>query len=220
MMVACDGAERKPMATCFHTGDAVGEERLQRETPPLTRWLATTRFGLRPAEGGLALVQDFLNTAGRAPHLPDLLGNPTRARAWSRQAAETWSLHRGVRAAAPALTAPDVAELRRLRQIVGALVSGEVLGDATTELGAGGLTLSRNGELHWQPMESGWRWWASAVCSEVLLSQHSRTWRRLKRCGNRGCPAMFYDRSWNGSGVLHAYSCRGAIRSADRSLLG
>jgi hypothetical protein len=52
------------MATCFHTGDAVGEERLQRETPPLTRWLATTRFGLRPAEGGLALVQDFLNTAG------------------------------------------------------------------------------------------------------------------------------------------------------------
>jgi hypothetical protein len=41
--------------------------------PHLTKgeWLATTRFGLRPAAGGLALVQDFLNTgAGRTPLSP------------------------------------------------------------------------------------------------------------------------------------------------------
>lgn len=208
------------MATRSETGGTVGMGRLPCETPPAAGWMATTRFGLLPAAGGLALVQDFLNTAGRAPHLPDLLANTARARAWSRQAAETWSLQRGVLTAAPALTTHDVVELRNLRHVVGTLVCGEVLHEEATELATGGLTVSRNGELHWQPTETGWRWWASAVYNEILLSQHSRTWRRLKRCRSRGCPAMFYDRSWNGSGVVHSFSCAGTPPSLDRSGVG
>jgi hypothetical protein len=42
---------------------------------PSSAWMANARFGLRPAPGGLALVQDFLNTGARAQRCPDLLAD-------------------------------------------------------------------------------------------------------------------------------------------------
>jgi predicted RNA-binding Zn ribbon-like protein len=206
------------VAACFDSREAMGKGR--RGKPGVVEWVATARFGLRPAAGGLALVQDFLNTAARAPHIPDLLGDTAQAREWSKHIAGVWSLQRGVQTQVPALNSRDVAELRKLRRIVGALLSRESYHAAATDLGAAGLTLSRDGQLHWQPTESGWRWWAAAVCSEVLLSQHNGTWQRLKQCGNPDCPVVFYDRSWDRRFVLHAYSCTGASPSPDRSALG
>jgi hypothetical protein len=50
-------------------------------------WPATRRYGFRPAPpGGLALVQDFLNTREHAEHGPDLLGDAEHANAWAAYA--------------------------------------------------------------------------------------------------------------------------------------
>jgi predicted RNA-binding Zn ribbon-like protein len=169
---------------------------------PVGEWLATTRFGLRPATHGLALVQDFLNTgAGQAP---DLLADARHAEDWSRRAARAWSLDRGIEAQPPVVADGDAAKLRDLRALVRALVSEESPdGAAGGDLGAAAFTLSREGKLRWQPTGRGWRWWSAAICGEVLLSQHWGTWQRLKQCRNDLCRVVFYDRSWNNSGVWH-----------------
>jgi predicted RNA-binding Zn ribbon-like protein len=105
----------------------------------------------------------------------------------------------------PVLADGDDAKLRELRARVGAFVSGESVGAAVCgDLGAAAFALSIEGELHWQPTGNGWRWWAAAICSELLLSQHSGTWNRLKQCRNDSCRVVFYDRSWNNATALHA----------------
>jgi predicted RNA-binding Zn ribbon-like protein len=169
---------------------------------PKVEWLATTRFGLRPAAGGLALVQDFLNTG--AEKARDLLADATHAEDWSTRAARAWSLARDIEAQPPVLADGDVVKLRDLRALIDALVSGESPnGAGGGDLGAAAFTLSKEGELRWQPTGRGWRWWSAAICCEVLLSQHLRTWQRLKRCRNDSCGVVFYDRSWNNSAASH-----------------
>jgi predicted RNA-binding Zn ribbon-like protein len=170
---------------------------------PKGEWLATTRFGLRPAAGGLALVQDFLNTG--AEQARDLLADATHAEDWSTRAARAWSLERDIEAQPPVLADGDAVKLRDLRALIDALVSGESpSGAGGGDLGAAAFTLSKEGELRWQPMGRGWRWWSAAICCEVLLSQHLGTWQRLKRCRNDSCGVVFYDRSWNNSAASHA----------------
>ena len=170
---------------------------------PKGGWLATTRFRLRPAPGGLALVQDFLNTG--AEQARDLLADATHAEDWSTRAARAWSLERGIEAQPPVLADDDAVKLRDLRALIDALVSGESPHEAGGgDLGAAAFTLSKEGELRWQPTGRGWRWWSAAICCEVLLSQHGGTWQRLKRCCNDLCGVVFYDRSWNQSAAWHA----------------
>ena len=72
-------------------------------------------------------------------------------------------------------------------------------------LGAGsGLFLTTMaGAVQLEPNGSGWRWLASALWGEILLSQQAGTWRRIKRCHNHRCGSTFYDRSKNTSGVWH-----------------
>lgn len=55
-------------------------------------WTATGRYDLEPAPGGLAFVQDLLNTisAGK-PREPDLLEDVDGARMWLAQALANWS---------------------------------------------------------------------------------------------------------------------------------
>jgi hypothetical protein len=169
---------------------------------PVGEWLATTRFGLRPAAHGLALVQDFLNTGAKQAR--DLLADATHAEEWSTRAARAWSLDRGIEVQPPVLTDDDVAKLRDLRALVRGLVSGEgPYGAAGCDLGSTGFALSTEAELRWQPTGQGWRWWSAAICGEVLLSQHWGTWRRLKQCRNKLCGVVFYDRSWNNSAAWH-----------------
>ena len=169
---------------------------------PKGEWLATTRFGLRPAAGGLALVQDFLNTG--VEQARDLLADATHAEDWSTRAVRAWSLERDIEAQPPVLADGDAVKLRDLRALIDALVSGESPnGAGGSDLGSAAFTLSKEGELRWQPTGRGWRWWSAAICCEVLLSQHWGTWQRLKRCSSDSCGVVFYDRSWNNSAVSH-----------------
>jgi predicted RNA-binding Zn ribbon-like protein len=102
------------------------------------------------------------------------------------------------------LTDADVSRLRTLRAAIARLVAG----DDTVGAGIGSVpatfTLSDSGEMRWEPVDSGWRWVASALCGEILLGQQRDLWRRLKQCHNPDCGSAFYDRSKNNSGVWHS----------------
>lgn len=167
------------------------------------QWRASQRYQLAPAPGGLALVQDFLNTAGIEGYGPDLLADGALADDWVTGAVRAWSTARGLDAQPPPLGDADLSKLRALRATIARLVTGE----PPTGRGAGpvaaSLTLSETGEVRLEPAGAGWRWLASALWGEVLLSQQVGTWRRIKRCHNPHCASTFYDRSKNNSGVWH-----------------
>jgi hypothetical protein len=192
-------------------------------------WSASQRFGAVPAPGGLGLVHDFLNTVCIKAYGPDLLGDTALAREWADGAVRNWSALRGVEAQAPALDDADLAKLRALRTTICRLVAGETPNDSV-RLGSGNFALSDTGEVRLEPTGSGWRWLASALWGEVLLSQQQGTWRRLKTCHNHQCGSVFYDRSKNNSGVwCHVKTCRNAAnlrasrarrRERERSLEG
>lgn len=182
----------------------VGSDTAPADSPlPRAHWPTTTRFGLRPAPRALAVVEDFLNTRADPAH--DLLADAPGAQEWSTRAAHAWSLERGVQVLRPELADGDDARLRDLRARVGALVRGHgVIATECFDFGIAAFAVSSDGELRWQPMGYGWLWWSSVICSEVLLSQHAGTWKRLKQCRRDSCRVVFYDRSWNNSSALHA----------------
>ena len=163
-------------------------------------WSASQRYGKVPAPGGLGLVHDFLNTVGIATYGPDLLADVRPARDWVAGAVQTWSELRGVKAQPPALDDADLAKLRALRTTIAKLVAGEPPDKAVRSV-SGSFALSDTGQVWLQPAGSGWRWLASALWAEILLSQQHDTWRRLKTCHNDQCGSTFYDRSKNNSGV-------------------
>jgi len=152
------------------------------------------------------LVQDFLNTAGVEGYGSDLLADTAVAGDWAAGAVRTWASVRGMDVEPPPLRDIDLAKLRALRETIAHMVAG------TTRSGPGAgavaptpasLTLSGAGEVRLEPAGAGWRWLASALWGEILLSQHDGTWRRIKRCHNPRCATAFYDRSKNNSGVWH-----------------
>ena len=168
-------------------------------------WPASQRYGLTPAPGGLALVQDFLNTAGIEGSGPDLLADAALAGDWLAAAVREWSDLRGASGPAqrPVPDAADLARLRDLRDAIAALVAGETAAGPARGGVSASFALSETGEVRLEPAGSGWRWLASALWAEILLSQHDGTWRRIKRCHNPRCASTFYDRSKNNSGVWH-----------------
>lgn len=164
-------------------------------------WSASRRYGITPAPGGLGLVQDFLNTRGIEGYGPDLLADTEHAHDWVAGAVRAWSAARGVDLAPPRLGDADVARLRALRTGIGSLVTGDApIGRSTV---TASLVMSDDGTVRLEPGGTGWRWLASALFAEILLSQQVDTWRRVKQCHNRRCGATFYDRSKNNSGVWH-----------------
>ncbi|MEE6179849.1 CGNR zinc finger domain-containing protein [Mycobacterium sp. 050134] len=165
-------------------------------------WSASHRYGVAPAPSGLGLVQDFLNTKGVEGYAPDLLADTGLAEAWAADAVAAWSQSRGVEASPPALDDADLVRLRSLRTAIGALIDGQPPSDAETGGVAATFVLS-GFEVRLQPSGSGWRWLASALWGEILLSQQAGTWRRVKQCRNHQCGTTFYDRSKNNSGVWH-----------------
>lgn len=166
-------------------------------------WVASHRYGCSVAPGGLGLVQDFLNTTAIDGYGADLLADPELAADWAATAVRAWSSVRGVDLSPPKLGDTDLGKLRAVRATMERLVAGEQPGSR----GAGGVAatfaLSDAGEVRLDPSGSGWRWLASALWGEILLSQHAGTWRRIKRCHNHRCGSTFYDRSKNNSGVWH-----------------
>jgi hypothetical protein len=163
---------------------------------------ASDRFGLVMAPGGVALVQDFLNTKAIEDH-PDLLADPKSAQAWVISAVQAWSNARGDDVRPLALTKPDVTKLRALRATIAGLITEDVGGRPGIGSVPASFALSDSGDVRLEPAGSGWRWLASALWGEILLSQQTGTWRRLKQCHNPDCRSTFYDRSKNNSGVWH-----------------
>ena len=169
----------------------------------MSEWSASHRYELASAPGGIGLVQDFLNTVGIQEYGPDLLTDSALAQAWATDAVGTWSGLRGVDAEPPALNDADLPKLRALRDTVAQMLAGQ----QPDGRGVGGVStsfaVSGAGEVQLVPAGSGWRWLASALWGEILLSQQAGTWRRLKQCHRHGCDSTFYDRSKNNSGVWH-----------------
>lgn len=164
-------------------------------------WLATGRYGVRPAPAGLALVQDFLNTRASALTGPDMLRED--ANAWAAHAVGAWSTQRGTVGEPPTLTSLDTAKLRDLRDALDNALAGVIDVDARHPLGTAEFTIANSSELLWTPTGRGWRWYYGAILGEMLLSQHTGTWRQLKQCPNVECCATFYDSSWNNSATWH-----------------
>jgi hypothetical protein len=88
-----------------------------------------------------------------------------------------------------------------------ATIAGLISGEAGDKPGVGSVlasfALSDSGDVRLEPAGSGWRWLASALWGEILVSQQTGTWRRIKQCHNPDCRSTFYDRSKNNSGVWH-----------------
>lgn len=168
-----------------------------------TQWSASQRYGLAAAPGALGLVQDFLNTKGAEGYGPDLLADAGPAADWVVGAVQAWSALRGIEVQAPALHTADLGKLRALRATIAKLVDGEPADGPGTGSISATFALSGSGKVRLDPSGGGWRWLASALWGEILLSQRDDTWRRLKQCHNHHCHTAFYDRSKNNSGVWH-----------------
>ena len=97
----------------------------------------------------------------------------------------------------------DLTKLRALRDTIAALVHGEAVDGSRMVAVSASFALSDTGEVRLEPVGSGWRWLASLLWGEILLSQQEGTWRRIKQCHKDGCDTTFYDRSKNNSGVWH-----------------
>ncbi|QEV19236.1 CGNR zinc finger domain-containing protein [Streptomyces alboniger] len=184
-------------------------------------WPATERHCLSPAPGGLALVQELLNTApaGRPgpADLPDLLGDGAlgAAQEWADLAVRGWAGETGRPDVHLVLTEEDLPKLRCLRdQVRRALAAGGGGGGDAVRFTSAPVVvgLAGDGTLTVEPEGAGARWLASAALAEGLLAQASGVWRRLKICRNPSCAAAFYDRSRNNSGVWH--SVRGCGNAA------
>ncbi|OBB89815.1 CGNR zinc finger domain-containing protein [Mycobacterium sp. 852002-40037_SCH5390672] len=149
------------------------------------------------------MVQDFLNTRAIGGYGPDLLAGVDLAREWAGAAVRAWSSERDVDLQPPELGDADLVKLRALRSTIEQLVAGEPPDGRGPGAVAASFALSDAGEVRLDPSGGGWRWLASALWGEILLSQRAGTWRRIKRCHNHRCGSMFYDRSKNNSGVWH-----------------
>lgn len=170
-------------------------------------WSASHRYRHTSAPAGLGLVQDFLNTVGISGYGPDLLGDTASAQTWVAEAVRMWStVHgfdtlRGFDTAPPVLSDADVVKLRALRSTITQMVAGEASGRPAVGAVSASFAIDETGNVHLEPAGSGWRWLASALWGEILLSQQADTWRRIKQCRKQGCESTFYDRSKNNSGV-------------------
>lgn len=174
----------------------------------MSEWSASQRYNAGPAPGGLGLVQDFLNTVAVPHYGSDLLEDLALAQEWAGSAVGVWSAQRGAPVAPPRLVEEDLPKLRAVRRTIARLVRREEADGPVPNSLSACFALSDTGEVRLTPAGSGWRWLASALWGEILLSQQADTWRRLKQCRNDPCETTFYDRSKNNSGVwCNAKTC-------------
>jgi hypothetical protein len=175
-------------------------------------WLATERYGLDSAPGGLAFVQDLLNTfsAGK-PREPDLLDDLGAAQGWLTNALSDWSEVTGRQAPSVELGDRDLEELHvcrdELRRLIGQPTDAAPSEDSRDMPILPVLTvavrLDGNRVIHTEPAGAGWRKVASLALIECFEAQQTDVLRRLKICRNRRCGSVFFDRSRNNSGVWH-----------------
>jgi len=175
-------------------------------------WPATDRYGMDSAPGGLAFVQDLLNTfsAGK-PREVDLLHDLGAAQEWLDTALSEWSRATGRRAPSVELSERDREELHAFRRLLRRLIDRPT-GGAPSETGrdvpalpvlAATVRLDEKGAIRTEPAGTGWRKVASLALIECFEAQQADVWRRLKICRNPQCETAFFDRSRNNSGVWH-----------------
>lgn len=170
-------------------------------------WLATTRYGLVTAPGGLALVHDFLCTASMAkPRQPDLLTDLDLASEWIHEAVKSWNSSLPTPFEAPAIDERGLRALRDFRESLLTVVSrcdSEADSDLPLESQSVDLQLGHDGVVRFVPYGNDWRALQARILIEIHTAQVTDTWRRLKACRNGRCRGSFYDRSKNNSGVWH-----------------
>jgi predicted RNA-binding Zn ribbon-like protein len=174
------------------------------------------RFRLPPAPAGLRFVQDLVNTALAAPvkpTRPDLLADLGSARSWLSDALAAWSAATGSPAPAIDLDESDLAPLRDHRELLRAVLRATP-GDDTAASTTGPdpsrdiaakvlLTVTPDGGVRYEPLESGWRAVRALTSAETLLAGAAGTRPRLKTCAYPPCGLCFYDASPNRARVWH-----------------
>ena len=170
----------------------------------------TRRFGLAPALGGLRFVQDLVNTSLAAPSArPDLLAGLGTARAWLTQALGEWSAAAGWPAPVIDLDESDLPALRDHRELLRESLRaapgapGPAPGPSREITAKVLLSVTADGGVRYEPLESGWRAVQALTSAETLLSRAAGTWPRLKTCAYQPCGACFYDSSPNRVRVWH-----------------
>jgi predicted RNA-binding Zn ribbon-like protein len=183
-------------------------------------WPATLRYGIDPAPGGLALVQDFLNTAPAGPREIDLLDRRETALTWWDQARTCWEVATRRTPGEFVLTQIDLDGLRTFRNALRLVVTRNNSGDDDTSDRAAWslpqatvlLRLGDDGQVRVEPRDKGWPAIAGVALIEVMEAQRVDTWRRLKTCRETLCRAAFYDHSKNNSKVWHdVHTCGNAV---------
>ncbi|GAA4701526.1 CGNR zinc finger domain-containing protein [Pseudonocardia yuanmonensis] len=160
---------------------------------------ACERYGAPPEPGGLAVVQDLLNTAARGrPRHADLLEHPSSTSDWLRTAADLW-ISPPIRPCGRGRAGRGA--LARDRDHLKAVAGGTepppgpspLHGELALELGpAGELTIAPGGE--------GVNRLAGAVLHEI---HRARPDSRTPGGGDGACSGAFFDRSRNNSAVWH-----------------
>ncbi|MEV5153998.1 CGNR zinc finger domain-containing protein [Streptomyces werraensis] len=166
-------------------------------------WTSTERYRIRPAPGGLALVQELLNTRAIPPYGGDVLGDGESGGRWLRDVTAAWAGEQDWPGPSGEPRTGDLERVRALRERLAALVTGEaepVRTPSDVSLRPG---LDEEGRVALVPVGSPGEWLEAAVWAQVLLAQTDGTWQRLKLCREPACRSAFYDRSRNNSGVWH-----------------
>src|ERR1700753_1849495 len=134
-------------------------------------WSTTTRYASTVADGGLALVQDLMNTipAGR-PRATDLLQDVETAPGWAETALADWAEVTGRPAPAVVLDERGLEELQALRADLRGVVGGGEPPESAPELRAAsiGLSLAADGQAELTPRGQGWRVLVGQILIEVL----------------------------------------------------
>lgn len=177
-------------------------------------WAATERFSARPAPGGLALVQELVNSHAVERDGEELLADPASAQRWLQNAARQWAHVHGLTSPELVLNETGLKSLLELRSTVAGLLAvaadqrpdGEPV-NIQLQVRAN-LVSDAEGRVGIEPVGTDSSWLESAVWSEILLAQRTGTWSRLKLCREPGCRSAFYDTSRNHSGIWHdVHSC-------------
>ncbi|MET8771601.1 MULTISPECIES: CGNR zinc finger domain-containing protein [Streptomyces] len=176
-------------------------------------WSALARYDADPAPGGLALVQELMNTiAAGKPRREDLLADLSTAQEWLDGALAEWATATAVAPFRVTLGQDDLDGLRDfrddLRRSVAVADEGVEYpaGAASRTLPAVPVSMQWDDSGHVRPVPrgSGWRKVASLAAIEVFKAQQDGSWSRIKTCRNPRCAVAFFDRSRNNSGVWHS----------------
>lgn len=180
---------------------------------------ATTRYGVAQAPGGLALIQDVVNTRAAArPRQADLLhSEPGVAQEWFTDLTHAWAAVTGATAAGlPQLREVDLPGVRDLREELTQVLrrNGRAHEPVTLPGASVRLELTGDGTAQLVPVSSGGnaaRWLAGVVLGEMFRAQANGTWRRIKVCRNVACSGAFYDLSKNNSRAWHDVNSCGNV---------